>query len=48
MGQNMSHLDLVTLLFVVPLLCIVYSMMCIWLDEHHENREDGVEKHLKN
>ncbi len=34
-----THYDLITLVFLIPLFCILYSMMSIWIYDYHENRE---------
>jgi hypothetical protein len=46
--SNTTHLDILNIVFLIPLFCIIYSMMDIWLYNHHENHEDRDEKHLKN
>jgi len=35
-----THSDLLTLVFVVPLMCILYSIVSVWLYEYHENRQE--------
>ena len=31
--------DMLTMMFLIPLFCILYSMISIWIYDHHEDRD---------